>query len=59
MQYQMLHIYLKYMKILCKKIKNKSRDEWIKEEINNFYNKNIYFTKPYEAWKKLNSNQII
>ena len=38
---------------LCKNIEEKSRNDWIKEEINNFYNKNIYFTKPYDAWKKI------
>ena len=42
-------IYLK----LVKNIESKSRMEWIKEEINNFYNKELYFTKPYDAWKKI------
>ncbi len=50
----------KIYEILCKNIKTQSREEWIREEINNFYNKNIYFTKPYEAWKKIKfkSNNI-
>ena len=43
-------------KNLCKKIKSESREDWIKEEINNFYNKNIYFTKPYDAWKRIKFN---
>tara|TARA_B100000686_G_scaffold348403_1_gene439368 strand:- start:2508 stop:3647 length:1140 start_codon:yes stop_codon:yes gene_type:complete len=41
---------------LIKNIETNSRKEWIKEEINSFYNKKLYFTKPYDAWKKIKFN---
>lgn len=41
---------------LVKNIESKSRMEWIREEINSFYNKKLYSTKPYNAWKKIKFN---
>ena len=41
---------------LVKTIKKNNRIEWIKEELENFKNKNLYITKPYEAWKKIKFN---
>jgi len=45
---------------LIKDIESNSRMEWIKEEINNFYNEKLYYTRPYDAWKKIkfNTNNI-
>jgi len=45
-------IYLNLVKI----IKKNNRIEWIKEELENFKNKNLYTTKPYDAWKKIKFN---
>ena len=45
-------IYLNLVKI----IKKNNRIEWIKEELENFEDKNLYTTKPYDAWKKIKFN---
>ena len=49
----------KIYRFLSKQIVKKKRSNWIKEEVEKFYNTDLYLTDPYSAWKKVkikNSN---
>ena len=43
--------------LLNDQINKKNRSIWIKEEVEKFYNTNLYENDPYEAWKKIKTKK--